>query len=310
MLVNKPPAEIADHLWMLGSVEYPLFLYKGRDRGTLFEGGIGPMGPLVCEQLDTLGIAGPFVRQIVVTHAHPDHVMAVPMLRETFAGTEVLASEAAAKTLGIEKAIAFFCKIDDQLSEALVRAGTITDEHRRAPLAENRIAVDRTLEGGDSVEVDDGVAFQVLATPGHSDCSLSFYEPTSGTLLVSDATGYYLPEHDYWWPDYFVDYGTYLDSMKRLAELDARVLCLAHNAVICGTDAVAAYFRDAIRATEAYHERIIAESRAGRSVREIAEALGAEVYDKTQLLPLEFFQKNCANLVKASLRHEEIEAET
>ena len=36
---------------MLGTNEYPLFLFKGEREGTIFEGGVGAMGPLVLEQL-------------------------------------------------------------------------------------------------------------------------------------------------------------------------------------------------------------------------------------------------------------------
>ena len=96
--------------------------------------------------------------------------------------------------------------------------------------------------------------------------------------------------------------------MQRLSRLDAEVLCLSHNGVIKGADDVAAYFRGAIAATEDYHRRIVAEAQAGKAARQIAEQLGAEVYDKTQLLPLEFFQKNCGLLVKQSLRHEGLSA--
>ena len=47
----------------------------------------------------------------------------------------------------------------------------------------------------------------------------------------------------------------------------------------------------------------------GLSYRGIAEVLGSEVYEKTQLMPLDFFQKNCGILVKNSLRHEGISVE-
>jgi len=308
MLVKDPPVEIAENLWMLGTNAYPLFLFKG-ERGTIFEGGTGPMGPVLHEQLSELGITSDFVGQVVVTHAHPDHVMAVPLMQQMFPGVSVLASEPAAKTLAFEKAVSFFCKMDDQLTGSLINAGMVTEEHRRPPLAENQIAVDRILKEGDTIDVDEGVAFKVLETPGHSDCSLSFHEPASGTLIVSDATGFYLPEPDYWWPNYFVDYGAYLESIKRLAELGAEVLCLSHNAVIRGAEDVATYFREAIAATEQYHQRIVDDAKSGKSVREIGEVLGSEVYEKTPLLPVEFFQKNCGLLAKLSLRHEGIEIE-
>lgn len=303
MLIKDPPVEILDNVWMLGTNLYPLYLLKGRQGGTIVEGGTGPMGPVLREQLATLGIAADYVRQLIVTHAHPDHVMAVPMLRELFPGVTVLASATAAKTLQSEKAVAFFCKMDDMVTGALIQSGVVREQDRRPPLAANQIAVDRLVKEGDRIEVDEGVALEVLETPGHSDCSLSFYDRGRRLLIISDATGYYVPQYDTWWPNYFADYGAYVRSIERLAALDADVLCLSHNAAIRGADDVRVYFRRALEVTRAYHERIVADARAGKPAEEIAAALGAEVYQKTQLMPPDFFVKNCGLLVKMSLKH-------
>ena len=102
--------------------------------------------------------------------------MAVPLFREMFPGVTVIASATAAKTLQAEKAVAFFCKMDDMLTGALIQSGVVGEQHRRPPLAANQIAVDRVVQEGDRIEVDEGVALEVLETPGHSDCSLSFYD--------------------------------------------------------------------------------------------------------------------------------------
>jgi glyoxylase-like metal-dependent hydrolase (beta-lactamase superfamily II) len=232
-------------------------------------------------------------------------VMAVPLLREVFPGVIVLASEAAKNTLAAEKAISFFRKLDDALTDSLIRAGMITDEHRPQVLAEGQIAVDRVVQEGDTVTVD-GTSFSVLQTPGHSDCSLSFHEPDRAVLFVSDAAGYYMPDHDAWWPDYFGGYRAYLESLQRLAALGAEVLCLGHRAVVTGAEAVRSHFARALAATGQYHERIVGEIKSGKPARQLAEELGSEVYDKTPLLPLDFFQKNCGLLIKQSLRHEGI----
>jgi glyoxylase-like metal-dependent hydrolase (beta-lactamase superfamily II) len=303
MLITNPPVAITEDLLMLGSAAYPLYLFKGRSAGLLFEGGTSAMGPLLGQQLERLGIAKDFIKQVAVTHGHPDHVMAVPLLRQMFPGITVLASAAAAQTLATEKAIAYFQQIDQALCDNLAKAGQISGEHRGPPMADKQIAVDRLLREGDTLSVD-GVSFQVLETPGHSDCSLSFFEQERQILVISDATGFYLPEHGFWWPNYFLDYGTYLASMRRLAGMGADVLCLSHNAAIRGGEEVRTYFRDAVAATEAYHRRIIGEVKTGKPVRQLAEELGAEVFRKTQLLPLEFFQKNCGLLAKLSLRFE------
>ncbi len=309
MLVKDPPVEVSRNLWMLGTNEYPFYLFRGREQATLFEGGIRSTGPILCQQLQTLGVPADTVKQLVVTHAHPDHVMAVPAIRQLCPGVQVLASELAAQTLAAEKAVSFFCKMDEVLTGSLLRAGLVPDAGPPQPLAENRIGVDRILKEGDTVAVDDGVTFQVLATPGHSACLLSFYEPQSKVLIVSDTTGYYLPQLDYYWPNYFTDYGAYVRSIERLAELPAEFLCLSHNGVIRGTEAVAVFLAHVLAVTQAYHARIVEAAQAGQSVREIAAALGAEVHEKTPLMPLDFFQKNCALLVKQSLRHEGLPTE-
>jgi glyoxylase-like metal-dependent hydrolase (beta-lactamase superfamily II) len=304
MLVRNPPVQVADRFLMLGTSEYPLYLYRGDREGLLFEGGTGAMGPLVAEQLKRLAIPPDFIRQAVVTHAHPDHVMAVPALRAMFPGIAVLGSAAAARTLESPKAMGFFRQVDEALTGALLKAGRIREEHRPAPLPQDRIAIDRTIGEGDTVAVGANAAFQVLATPGHSECSLSFHEPKARILVISDATGYYMPDEKYWWPNYFTGYGAYLDSMRRLAGLGAEALAISHNAAVTGAADVAAYFAGALAATEAYHARIVAETKAGKAVREIAEELGAEVHARAGLLALEFFQKNCGVLVKQSLRQE------
>ena len=93
MLVKEPPVEITETLTMLGTAEYPFYLFKGEGAGLIVEGGVGISESVLREQIEQLGIAPGFVKQAVVTHAHPDHVMAVPGMREIFPGVEVFASE-------------------------------------------------------------------------------------------------------------------------------------------------------------------------------------------------------------------------
>ncbi len=308
MLIQDPPVAITDKLWMLGTRQYPVYLWKTEQEATLVEGGTSAVGPVLVRQLQKLEIDPDAVKQLIITHAHPDHVMAVPLYREMFPNVVVYASTIAAKTLAVDKAVGFFCKMDDALTAGLTDAGLIDAGHERAPMAELKIAVERPVGEGDEIPLG-GTRFKVLATPGHSDCSLSFHEPADGVLIISDATGYYMPEHDDWWPNYFSGYAAYVESMRRLVELNANVLCLSHNAVIQGADEVADYLRRAIANTEAYHQRIVTETQAGKAVRELAGELGNEVHGRTPLMPVDFFQKNCALLVKNSLKHEGIVAD-
>ena len=91
MLIKDPPVQVTESLWMLGSNEYPLYLVRGEEEAAIFEGGVGSMGPLVLEQMEKLTIERDTVKQLVIPHAHPDHVMAVPLLRQTLPQLSVLA---------------------------------------------------------------------------------------------------------------------------------------------------------------------------------------------------------------------------
>ncbi len=302
MLIEETPCELSPYVWMLGTAAYPVYLVRGGREGAVIEGGISALGPLLKQQLHELGVGPQYVRQAVITHAHPDHVMAIPALREMFPGLSVLASGVAAATLTSEKAIAFFRQIDSFLTEVLRKSVAMAEAPAPTAAASNRIAVDRVVGEGDVIAVDE-LSWTVLATPGHSDCSISLHEASRGLLAISDASGYYLPASNTWWPCYFSGYAAYVGSLERLAALDAEVLCLSHNGAVLGRDDVRAYFAGAISSAQQYHQRIVDQAKAGKSVRQLAEELGAEIHRQAPLLPLDFFQKNCGLLVKQSLKH-------
>lgn len=303
MLIQTPPVEVGGNVVMLGVTAYPMYLIRGGREGAIVEGGVSALGPLLKTQLEQLGVGPEYVRQAVITHAHPDHVMAVPVLREMFPGLSIVASATAAATLNAEKAVGFFRKIDAMLTDVLQRSGTIDQPPPARGLAENRIAVDRVVREGDVIAVDD-LSWRVLETPGHSDCSISLHDAARRVLVISDATGYYQPAAKTWWPNYFSGYAAYVASIERLAALEAEILCLSHNAAVVGRDDVGEYFRNALAATRQYHDRIVAETKAGKPGEQLAAELAAEIHRQTPLLPMDFFQKNCALLIKQSLKHE------
>ena len=72
MLIKNPPVQILDNLWMLGTNQYPLYLVKSAHEAAVFEGGVGAMGKVLGEQLQAMPDLAHAVKQVVVTHAHPD----------------------------------------------------------------------------------------------------------------------------------------------------------------------------------------------------------------------------------------------
>ncbi len=120
---------------------------------------IDPGSPYEDEQqvlaaaVDDLVRGGRSVREIILTHMHPDHVGGVNSLREHLGG------------------------------RVKVAAHRFTSE----PLRDS-IRVDRLIEDGDVIELggSPGIALRAMHTPGHARGHLCFYEAETGTLISGD----------------------------------------------------------------------------------------------------------------------------
>ena len=120
---------------------------------------IDPGSPYAEEQaalaacVDELIAAGQTVREIILTHHHPDHV----------AGTEALRAH-----------------LDGRVSVAAHRL--------TAEVLGDAVSVDRFIADGDSIELAGAppISLRALHTPGHTRGHLSFYEEQTGALLCGD----------------------------------------------------------------------------------------------------------------------------
>ncbi|MGI8896839.1 MAG: MBL fold metallo-hydrolase [Pyrinomonadaceae bacterium] len=103
--------------------------------------------------VDDLVREGRSVREIILTHMHPDHVGGVNSLREHFAGrVKVAAHRFTAQPLG------------------------------------DTVRVGRLIEDGDIIELNGSrrIALRAMHTPGHARGHLCFYEAETGTLISGD----------------------------------------------------------------------------------------------------------------------------
>lgn len=111
---------------------------------------------------------------VLLTHAHWDHVMALPDLRRQWPDLPVLAHDDDADMLGHEggmKMLQTVQRIDIQF------ARTCQDIFPQLPMATDTLSEGQVLEG---------CGFRVLHTPGHTPGSVSFYHEEGGILLSGD----------------------------------------------------------------------------------------------------------------------------
>jgi glyoxylase-like metal-dependent hydrolase (beta-lactamase superfamily II)/8-oxo-dGTP pyrophosphatase MutT (NUDIX family) len=106
--------------------------------------------------VDELAAEGRRLREIILTHHHPDHVAGTDALRRHLGGR------------GVQVGVA---------------AHRLTAESLRG-----QVRVDRFIEDGDVIELagEPALTLRAMHTPGHTRGHLSFYEARTGALITGD----------------------------------------------------------------------------------------------------------------------------
>lgn len=200
----------------------------------------------LAEYIDEQRARGCTVKEILITHLHPDHVGGVNALREHLGGNVPVA------------------------------AHRLTAEALRGT-----IEVTRVIEDGDTIELDGGdgrerLILRALHTPGHARGHLCFYEERTGALVTGDnvvGVGSSIidpPEGDV---------RDYLNSLERLRALPHLfVLFGAHGPAVGGARAkLDEYVRHRIER----EQNILAAVRDGQAtLKEIVARVYTDVHPK------------------------------
>jgi glyoxylase-like metal-dependent hydrolase (beta-lactamase superfamily II) len=194
------PIVIAPNLYQLGTPSFPAYLSIG-EVGMIIEGGTGPTFGIIVNQIKALGIDPKKISYVVLTHSHADHIGGVPHLKREWPHLKLLASPVASETLRSKDLLKEFLLVDLSIAQLMQARG----ELRKLPahLESYSFEPDSVVKGGDKIELGAGIVWQVHDTPGHSACHISLYEEREDFLAIGDAAGFYVPEKDVFWPNYF-----------------------------------------------------------------------------------------------------------
>ncbi|MDY6974400.1 MAG: MBL fold metallo-hydrolase [Thermodesulfobacteriota bacterium] len=289
------PAEITPHFYQLGTPSFPTYLSMGEE-GMIIEGGTGPTSNIIVNQIKTLGVDPRQIKYIALTHTHSDHIGAVPRLKMLWPHLKVLASPKAAQLLKNSKKLEEFLWVDRSIAEIM----KAKKEIREIPptLGHYDFEVDMAVEEGENIKLGSGILWGVYHTPGHSPCHIALYEEKEGTLIMGDTTGFYIPERDVFWPNYFDSLDSYCSSIRRLSTLPAKRGALSHNCVVEGE--VGRHFEKALRATEIYHTELLERIGNGEDLGQIALDKARWVETLTDILPFSIMHDMCKLLIGRS----------
>ena len=172
----------------------------------------------IVAQVQAIGKTVQDIKNIVLTHAHRSHLGGLARLKE-LTGAPVYAHEWEADIIsGDRKAQPVSILPHPPYRAYHLQIGLNLDIAKHVP-----ITVDQFVHEGDRIG-----PIQVIFAPGHSPGHLAFYWPERRALIAGDAVCTW-PSFMLGWRGFTLNHKQHQASLRRLAELDAEVLCVGHG---------------------------------------------------------------------------------
>ena len=234
---------VADSVYLLrvphGGTTTGVILLRGEENYLIdAAGNAEEVEEYVVPALAELSLTPSDIACLVCTHTHADHIGGFARLRAL--GVRSIAA--------YEKSVP---KILDPLTYNVEIRKAFPENSPPPSAGLTPTTVDTVLEDGDTV----GNRLVLVATPGHDDDAVCIYDRATETLICGDSV-----QHNGTLVQGCALY-MYLDgyraSMQKLRALAAKTVVLGHpflphGDVICGREAVDAFFADALDTVDAY----------------------------------------------------------
>jgi glyoxylase-like metal-dependent hydrolase (beta-lactamase superfamily II) len=237
----------ARHMWPAPANSYLLRDGEGAvlvDAGCGFEQCYGKIKEFLAEN----GLAPSDVHTVLLSHAHPDHMGAMPFLLEESSPRVVI--HELEKPLASDNSLlnrSFdMSHISEYYAERLDGAGDFDILEYFAPLCPMGAAeATETVVDGDVLEMG-GRRLEVMHTPGHAPGHICLYDADDRTLLSGDVVGAVVA----WYCPSGGGAAGYLESLDRIEQLDIDLILPSHGGEITDVAGAIAETRAFIMARE------------------------------------------------------------
>ena len=172
----------------------------------------------ILAQVQAIGKTAQDIKHIILTHAHRSHLGGLAKLKE-LTGAPVYAHEWEADIISGDRRAQPVSMLPYPPFRAYpLQIGLNLDISKHVP-----ITVDNFVHEGDRIG-----PIQVIFAPGHSPGHLAFYWEERRALIAGDAVCTW-PTFMLGWKGFMLNPRQHQISLRRLAELDAEVLCVGHG---------------------------------------------------------------------------------
>ncbi|MBW1722981.1 MAG: MBL fold metallo-hydrolase [Deltaproteobacteria bacterium] len=239
--------EIARGFYALGVAAVPVYLLDG-PRPVLFDAGFAALGPLYVKEIKAV-LGGRPLTRLFLTHAHWDHLGAAGYYKSVWPNMIVAGPSAIKETLRRPKALELVESLNRKAARDLEHWGVSLD----SPCPFRSFVLDLPLNPPERIELSKDCHVEAVPTPGHTREHTSYWIPERRILIASEAVGC---EHGgRIITEFLVDFDAYLNSLKNLIRLKPEILCLAHESIFTGPDAMD-YLKRSLREAELFADEV------------------------------------------------------
>lgn len=289
-MVNKTVSTLAPEVFVLHDDMFPLYLVRG-ERNVLIDAAIGARSARLIARIDEV-LAGEPLHAVALTHSHYDHTGMISALERRY-GCAVWCSPRTAEILANPKSIQFINKLNREFCSML--------RESECPEVVPPQTVQALAEGAVQ-PLAPGRSLQVLATPGHTRCSISFLLQPETILFPGDAAGV-LERDGRSKPLFLSSFVQYEASLLKLQGVGAAVLAPPHNTPVRGRRRVEAFLQRALDAARRVRDEIQQALRRGTAVEAVAEEILAREYpNPTVSGPREAYMINLVAMIRVVQR--------
>jgi glyoxylase-like metal-dependent hydrolase (beta-lactamase superfamily II) len=194
-----------------------VYLVIDPDGLTIIDAGLWFAPGQIVEQLRAAGYKRGDVKRILVTHAHPDHVIGLPRLQQ-MTGAQVIVSAVERPVVEGKTPV---------LSSPIDKITNLAGLRSPFRIMLKGTCVNHEVMDGDILDEVMG-GLRVIATPGHTPGHVSFWQPERRILfcgdVISNGAGMRLPS-----PAWTVDMEENKRSIQHVAALEPSLVCFGHG---------------------------------------------------------------------------------